>query len=294
MIELAELSEVLIAEGIIEQPMVVDSKVSGGCINDCYRIHSGLQTYFLKTNSATAFPGMFSTERSGLSLLASAEVIRIPHVIFEQDISDKSYLLMEFLEAAPADDDGWKAFGSGLASLHQVTSPTFGLDDDNYIGSLRQENARHENWASFYLHERMVKQLEVGVQNGWAGRQHYKEAESLARVIENEFPVEPPALLHGDLWSGNFIMINSDQGIRAALVDPAVYYGHREMDLGMSELFGGFHPLFYEAYQAEWPLHADYETRRPIHQLYPLLVHANLFGGNYVAQVRQFLARFRD
>jgi fructosamine-3-kinase len=180
-------------------------------------------------------------------------------------------------------------FGQGMAKLHRNTAEAFGLNHSNYIGSLVQQNEPRADWATFFLDCRLIPQLEIGVQAGWAHSGLYRRAENLCRTIESEFPLEAPALLHGDLWSGNFL--TGPDGL-PALVDPAVYYGHREMDLAFSKMFGGFHAEFYDAYQQAWPLAEEFEKRVEIHNLYPLLVHANLFGGHYVQEALGLLARF--
>ncbi|MCP4120514.1 MAG: fructosamine kinase family protein [Bacteroidetes bacterium] len=283
------LSDHLIEQRVIDKPLQLISSVGGGCINDCFKVQSGFHFYFLKTNSATAYPEMFLKEKRGLDLLRSGSGLSIPNVIDAYDLQGQSYLLMEFIGSGRPSTDFWQAFGEKLAGQHQNTSENFGLEDNNYIGSLEQINGWKADWAHFFLECRLVPQLEMGIAGQWGSASLFRSAESICKVIEDEFPKEAPALLHGDLWSGNYMINNSGD---PCLVDPAVYYGNREMEIAFTQLFGGFNPEFYEAYQATLPLEPDFQSRKEIHNLYPLLVHANLFGGHYVQQCLGLLKRF--
>jgi fructosamine-3-kinase len=196
---------------------------------------------------------------------------------------------MEWVEGGIKGQGFWADFGRGLALLHRHTRDHFGLERDNYIGSLVQHNTPASDWPSFFIHQRLEPQLKMArdrkrVEAGMAFR-----FERLFHQLDKLFPAEPPALIHGDLWSGNFLC--DDQGC-PVLIDPAVYYGHREMDLAMTKLFGGFDVALYTAYHAEWPLEKGWEERVDLCNLYPLMVHVNLFGGGYVAQVEGVLKRF--
>jgi len=283
------LSDHLIEQGIIHQPLQQVSAVGGGCINDCFKVSSGSDLYFLKTNSASAYPGMFAKEQNGLELLSGSSGLTIPEVLGVYELEDQSYLLLEYLASGRQADNIWENFGTELANLHRNTSDSFGLNDDNYIGSLIQRNDLNSDWPHFFLECRLVPQLEMGMAGQWATTSMFRSAEAICRVIDDEFPKEAPSLLHGDLWSGNYMINESGD---PCLVDPAVYYGNREMEIAFTQLFGGFHPEFYEAYQDAWPLEPDFQHRKEIHNLYPLLVHANLFGGHYVQQVLGILRRF--
>lgn len=286
--DLKALSRLLTDSGTLPGPLEFVREVGGGCINDCCQVLSGQRPYFLKTNSAGQYPGMFLREAEGLALLRSASPLYVPAVTGIYEIGDNAWLLMEYMEQGQPGPDFWEGFGAGLAALHRNTCGEFGLATDNYIGSLVQRNAWHASWAEFFLENRLVPQLETGLRVGWADRSLFARAEGLAGVVESEFPREVPALVHGDLWSGNYLVHRGG----ACLVDPAVHYGNRETELAFTRLFGGFHPAFYEAYEAAWPLEPDFNRRADLHNLYPLLVHANLFGGHYVQQCRSLLARF--
>jgi fructosamine-3-kinase len=196
---------------------------------------------------------------------------------------------MDFLETGSRRSTFWEDFGRALAQLHRKSQESFGLEHDNYIGSLPQSNKTHASWSEFFIQERLEAQLKRARDRNKIGGDILLRMEKLFHRLEGLFPFEPPALLHGDLWSGNFFCGVDGE---ACIFDPAVYFGHREMDIGMSKLFGGFDPAFYQAYNAEWPLGDDWENRVDIANLYPLLVHVNLFGGGYLSQVRSILQRF--
>lgn len=267
----------------------VATPVGGGSINDAYRLETEAGRFFVKVNSADRYPGLFEAEAHGLRRLREAGPLRVPEVIAQGEDHDDSYLLLEWVEGGPRDPGSWDRLGQGLARLHRHSQPAFGLERDNYIGRLVQRNTPERDWASFYIHQRLEPQLKLArdkrrVEAGMAFR-----FERLFHGLDRLFPSEPPALLHGDLWNGNLL---GDVEGQPVLIDPAVYYGHREMDLAMTRLFGGFDPELYTAYQAEWPLEQGWEERVDLCNLYPLLVHVNLFGGNYVAQVEAVLKRF--
>lgn len=263
--------------------------LGGGSINDAWRLDTDAGRFFLKTNSADRFPSMFEAEADGLQRLREAGPLRVPQVIGHGEDHDDSFLLLEWVEAGDKGTDFWADFGRGLAQLHRHTQEHFGLDRDNYIGSLPQRNTAERDWPGFFIHQRLEPQLKIArdrkrVEAGMAFR-----FERLFHQLDTLFPAEPPALLHGDLWSGNFIC---DSEGRPVLIDPAVYYGHREMDLAMTKLFGGADDALYTAYHAERPLEQGWEERLDVCNLYPLLVHVNLFGGGYVRQVEGVLRRF--
>jgi fructosamine-3-kinase len=253
------------------------TRVGGGCISPSARVatDSGV-TFFLKWSEDGAPLSLFAAEARGLAALAAARAVRVPAVVaFDQD-----WLLLEWLEPGPAVDSTWPRLGRELAAMHHVRAGAFGDSADNFIGSLPQSNKRHDSWPAFWRAQRIVPQLERA-RLAFA----HEDVTRLERFLEgmNDLLVpgddDGPSLLHGDLWNGNVHI--SDTG-RAALVDPSVYYGHREVDLAMAALFGGFDRAFFEAYSAEWPLHAGWRERRAAYQLYYLLVHVNLFGAGYV------------
>lgn len=266
------------------------SNVGGGDINVAYRIHSNKGDYFVKLNSSTRYPQMFIKEKNGLDLLRSANEIRIPRTIATDETGSEAFLILEFLKSATMIRNFWTIFGTQLARLHKHSEDYFGLGEDNYIGSLHQSNRKHSNWANFFIEERLEQQIKLARDGGRINRETIHGFERLYKRLDEIFPEEPSSLVHGDLWSGNFMIDNKGY---PCLIDPAVYFGHREMDLGMSKLFGGFASEFYDAYNKEYPVEKGWESRLEICNLYPLMVHVNLFGGGYTGSVMQILRRFK-
>jgi len=262
---------------------------SGGCINHGGKLTTSTGIYFLKWNDLKKFPGMFAAEAKGLSLLKSAKALAVPEVIFVGAADSFQFLLLEHIEAGKMSRDYWRDFGTGLAALHKTSSHHFGLDHDNYIGSLPQKNSTATSWVDFFREQRLKVQLQVALGQGKIDNNILRKFDSLFNRLPSLFPEEPPALLHGDLWGGN-IMTNSSG--EPCLIDPAVYFGHREADLAMTRLFGGFDPSFLESYEDTYPLESGYEGRLDLYNLYPLLVHVNLFGGGYAGQVVSILDHY--
>lgn len=264
------------------------TKVYGGSINRSFKVQSGKQNYFVKLNSRTLYPKMFELEAEGLELLSSAKSIKIPLYLTHGVAGETAFLVLEFIESSSESANFWEGFGRQLAGLHQQSAENFGLDKDNYVGSLKQDNSYKDHWADFFIENRLQAQLKMAVD------QHLVEADLLNKFdrlfakIADYFPEEKPSLLHGDLWSGNFMVGANGEPV---IMDPAVYFGHREMDLAMSHLFGGFHRRFYQAYNEAFPLAGGWEKRIELCNLYPLLVHVNLFGGSYLSRVKNSLDR---
>lgn len=265
------------------------SFTGGGCINNGGKLTTSHGTYFLKWNDATKFPEMFKAEARGLKLLAESKSMYIPEVIGASEAGSYQFLVLEFIPESNRTQHYWRNFGIQLATLHRNTSPLFGLDHDNYIGSLPQHNSLHTSWIDFFIHNRLEAQLQLAERSARVDKSLLRNFETLYTKLPDLLAIEKPALLHGDLWSGN-IMVN--QHGAPGLIDPAVYFGHREMDIAMTQLFGGFNPEFLHAYHEAFPLAPGVEDRLQLYNLYPLLVHVNLFGGNYLAQVNSILRRF--
>ena len=261
----------------------------GGCVNQGGRLKTCAENYFLKWNDEKRFPRMFEAESKGLQLLRQQDVIRIPNVIRNGTSGTYQFLLLEYIDQKSRSKNYWQALGERLATLHQRTSTQFGLEHDNYIGSLRQYNEQSPSWIHFFIEQRLSVQLKLAVDNGLAPGHWRQGFERLYSRLASILPQEKPSLLHGDLWSGNLI---TDEKGDPCLIDPAVYYGNREADLAMTKLFGGFERDFYTAYQATFPLQPGYHERVDIYNLYPLLVHVNLFGGSYVHSVEGILRTF--
>jgi fructosamine-3-kinase len=263
--------------------------VGGGSINETFRLSTSIGCYFLKYNYADRFPGMFESEAKGLDILRNGSQLTVPSVIGFDQTEKHAFLLLELITSAPKASNFWEDFALRLAALHRNTSKYYGLDHDNYMGSLSQSNRQNEDWYIFFIEERLDKQVKLGRDNGEIPPNIVRHFEKLYRVLPELIPDEPPALLHGDLWSGNF-MTGPDG--KACLIDPAVYYGHRESDIAMTQLFGGFSNDFYQAYNRAYPLSKNWEKRVELLNLYPLLIHVNLFGGGYLGQVVRIVERF--
>ena len=260
----------------------------GGDIHAAYRVElRGGDVVFVKS-SPGAPRGMFTEEARGLEWLRAAGALRIPAVITVGDDEDgPRFLALEYLEPgshAPAFDEN---LGRGLAALHRFGAPAYGFDRDNYIGSLPQSNRAHATWAAFYREERLLPLVRRAIERrGLAAGAGAKFDRLFDRLESMVGPTEPPSRLHGDLWGGN---LHADDRGQPCLIDPAVYGGHREIDLAMMRLFGGFGSRVFSAYREAWPLADGHEGRVPLYQLYPLLVHVNLFGGGYAGSALRAL-----
>ena len=265
--------------------------LSGGDIHRAYRLFSADgREWFVKMNTSAQAAAMFKTEAQGLALLGASRTIRTPRVFGQGCTSDgQAYLVLEYIAPGYKNRLFWENFGRALAHLHGNTSERFGFAHDNFIGSLPQSNTRHGSWAEFYAEERLWPQMLLAREQGYFDKNTEQQLDRLCRQLAWRCPEEPPALIHGDLWNGNFLCDTAGQPV---LIDPAAAFAHRELDLAMSRLFGGFDTAFYAAYEEAWPLEPGFEKRMEIYQLYYLLVHVNLFGGGYVESVRQILNRF--
>jgi len=267
-------------------------RLSGGDINDAFEVElmSGVKV-FLKVN-ASAPVSMFPAEAAGLEWLRSAGGLRVPEVLAVSNgrEGEPGFLVLELLTPGQPQHDFEQRLGRGLAELHRFGAPRFGWERSNFIGTLPQRNQTHDTWADFFWYERLEPQLARAVKAGQASARLRSSFDRLAsKLTQLVGPEEPPARLHGDLWGGN---LHIDPGGEPCLIDPAAYGGHREVDLAMMRLFGGFGESVFRAYQEVWPLSPGYAERIALYQLYPLLVHVNLFGGSYVESVERSLARY--
>lgn len=273
------------------QEITSSQNVSGGSINRAAKISlDDGRICFLKWN-ASADPNMFVVEEKGLELLKSADTdLRVPEVFATGETENGTgFLLQEFIQEGRANPNSAEEFGQSLADLHQHHEERYGLDHDNYIGRLPQSNTWHENWIDFFIEERMQPQLQMATDAGKLGSDTAAHFESMYKQLPDIFPDEPPSMLHGDLWGGNYFF--NEEGI-ATIYDPAVYYGHREIELAFTHLFGGFSSSFYSAYNEAYPVESGFPERKDIYNLYPLLVHTNLFGGSYARQVEGIVRQF--
>ena len=270
--------------------MITGSRsVHGGSINHTAMVVAGKKSFFLKWNHAVP-ENFFEKEMEGLNALRQADHdIIIPNVIAtgEAGGSGITFLLMEYIESSDTGDSF--NFGAELAQLHLNQSDHFGFHSDNFIGSLHQSNRNQDRWKDFFHSERLLPQLKLAVDTGKIEYRIMNHLEKLYSRLDDLLPAAKPSLLHGDLWGGNYLF-NVDGN--AVLIDPAVYYGHPEMDLAFSKMFGGFTKDFYRGYESVSPLEPGFNERISVYNLYPLLVHVNLFGGSYVDQVRAILQNY--
>jgi protein-ribulosamine 3-kinase len=265
-----------------------ESAVSGGSINRCYRWRCGETQLFVKVADRSGGAGL-EAEAAGLLVLAEALAVRVPRVLARGTAGPTTFLALEWIESRPAGRSAEHRLGEQLAAQHQVTAPHFGLADDNFIGRTRQPNGWLGDWTEFYRERRLRHQLVLAAENGFAELLELPGArllESTAALLAGHSP--QPSLLHGDLWAGNWLADEQDE---AWIFDPAVYYGDRETDLAMTQLFGGFGRAFYDAYRSAAPLPAGHAVRAELYNLYHVLNHANLFGGGYARQARASIDR---
>ncbi len=266
--------------------------VGGGCINTAARLKGEGRDFFVKFNTAK-FAEMFVAEAEGLRELAATRTVRVPEPVCWGVAGDMAYLVLDYLDMRPTGKAA--AFGKQLAALHRITQAQFGWHRDNTIGATMQVNTPSADWISFWRERRLGFQLELARCNGCGGELQ-RLGESLMLQLQGFFDGHrpQPSLLHGDLWSGNHGYLADGA---AVIFDPAVYYGDREADLAMTELFGGFGAEFYAGYRDAWPLDEGYATRKTLYNLYHILNHFNLFGDGYERQalnmLRQLLAEIR-
>lgn len=273
---------------IVGSEEVSVQSVSGGDINRAYKLTVNGQSIFMKANHREGIP-FFRAEIAGLQAIADTGRIRVPAVLAagEDDVYG-GFLLLEWSRGTPV-AGFFENFGHNLAAMHRADTGKivrgFGFSQDNYIGAGKQENTPEDNWLDFFRDHRLAPQLKRA--ESWFDS---TDRNLFSRLLDNleEYLPEPgfPSLLHGDLWSGNYIAGNDGE---AWLIDPAVYVGNAEADLAMTELFGGFPPRFYAAYNEVNPIDPEFRERRDLYNLYHLLNHLNLFGGSYLASVRQIL-----
>ena len=279
-------------EEILSEPVKSTTAVSGGCIADSRKLvmNSG-RVFFLK-QVRDGSSGTFESEVRGLEELRKAGAVLVPEVVAQ----GPDYLLLEWIEEGKESADScMEELGFQFAKLHYFSGEKFGFPEDNYLGDSPQSNSPSKNgsinWPTFYVENRLQFQAALAVKNGYTT----PELQNLLELLYNKIPEllsgteDKPSLLHGDLWSGNYLI---DKNGRSWLIDPAVYYGHREADLAMTSLFGGFSKTFYSAYESAFPLVPGYAEREPLYHLYHLLNHLNLFGTGYYRQVILILKRY--
>jgi len=286
---LGELTTALSCQSGVKIHINYAEKISGGDINETYKLSTDDGSLFLKMNDAHNYPDMFLRELNGLNILRSTNAINVPRPLATGTVGNKGFLVTEFMEKGGVTPDFWENFGASLSRVHRQTQTYYGFPETNYIGTLKQYNTPYSSWPVFYAFNRLQPLTRAAYDQQVMDKGMVVQMEQLWKQLPAMFPDEKPALLHGDLWSGNF-MVGKDG--RACVYDPAVYYGHREMDLAMTRLFGGFDTRFYFSYQTMYPLAEGWQSRIGVCQLYPLMVHLLLFGGSYYNSVKEILDEF--
>jgi protein-ribulosamine 3-kinase len=275
-------------ESIVKEKIISEASVSGGCINDARILTTESQSkYFVKINNQHP-ADMFNKEANGLNEIACSSTIRVPKVIFVND----DFILIEAIFSGKRSQNFSQEFGFNFAKMHKYYGSGFGFYEDNYIGSTLQLNIPSDleisDWVKFYFNKRLLYQFKLAETKGYTDaifRKIFGQLENkIDRVLDSD--ENAPSLLHGDLWSGNYLI---DENGNACLIDPAVYYGNREADLAMTKLFGGFDTKFYDSYNEVYPLESGYEYRENIYKLYHVLNHLNLFGIGYYRQTIELI-----
>ncbi|MBK6264542.1 fructosamine kinase family protein [Marivirga sp. S37H4] len=263
--------------------------VSGGSINQAFRFSINESSYFLKFNNANQYPDIIQSEVEGLKAITKTGTIQVPKIIFFERVENYEVLVLPFIREEHPTDQLWENFAISLANMHRQPAKYFGWERDNYIGSLPQSNTRCNNFLTFFKEERLQSQIDLANRSGLLSKSDNEAFESLFKMLEQIIPDASPSLVHGDLWSGNFL---AGEGQTPYLIDPSIQYSFRETDLAFTHLFGGFGKRFYEAYENSFPLVPDFHERIAIYNLYPLLVHLNLFGSSYLSSIRSTLRKF--
>lgn len=256
-------------------------QVFGGDINQTFQLQTNIGFLFLKINDGS-LKDMFEKEFAGLQLLYETQTIKIPKPILYGSLDHAIFLLTEFTQKGNPSKNFWQTFAQQLAGLHKHSNEKFGLNTDNYIGSIPQKNNFCDTWTEFYATQRILPLARLAFNQNKFSKRDLLLIEKLCNRFDGLFPKEKPSLIHGDLWSGNFM---SDENGAPVIYDPAIYYGNREMDIAMSLLFGGFDKNFYDYYTEVFPLQPGWKERVKLCQLYPLFVHLILFGDHYYNSV---------
>lgn len=259
--------------------------MAGGCINQAYKLSDKSRSYFVKTNNSSLI-SMFEAEAAGLKEIARSDSIRVPNPVCLGSSGDNSYLVLEYIAMSGAGN--MELAGRQLAQMHIKIGGGFGWRMDNTIGSTHQPNNLSTDWIEFWSNQRLGYQLKLATELGYGSRVR-DSGEKLLELLPQLITHQPqPSLLHGDLWSGN---ISFDRSGTPVIFDPALYYGDRETDIAMTELFGGFAANFYSAYNEVWPLDPGYAKRKTLYNLYHILNHLNIFGGGYAGQAQGMIDR---
>lgn len=264
------------------------SSLPGGDINEVYKIKTAKNNYVLKINRRNLFPKMFEKEKKGLEMLAKSGV-KSPNIILSFSDQKYQYLVLEFIEEKEIISVFWENFAIDLVKIHQATAENFGFIHNNYIGSLHQDNSEKDTWETFFIENRIKPLVKQAFDLNKLDSNHLSCFENLYSRLNKILPKEKPALLHGDLWIGNLMC---GRGQIPYFIDPAIYFGHREMDIAMTQLFGGFDNSYLNFYNEIFPLKDGWGKRIEIHNLYPRLVHLILFGRSYLSGIESVINKF--
>jgi protein-ribulosamine 3-kinase len=259
-----------------------------GNFNLAARVITKTGKYFIKWNKGD-HEGMFESEAKSMELLRETNTVNVPKVYGYGKKPDGSYLMLDFVAESPRKNDYWQNLGQKLAEMHRNTNDYHGLHFNNYVGAIAQNNEYMPDGIEFYIEKRLKTQVGRALYENKIDSTIYDKFQKIYKILPCIIPKEKPALLHGDLWSGN-LMVGSDG--YATLVDPSAYYGLREADIAFSTLFGGFNVAFYEAYHEAYPMEPGFANRIELYNLYPLLVHVNLFGGGYLEAIKKILDKY--
>lgn len=262
--------------------------VGGGSINETYKVSANSHSFFVKTNVTTVFNNGFKEEVLGLQFLQQNKAT-VPEIITEGIFENHSYLVLAWIENGTETKQFWRNFAQQLAKVHQQKNDKFGLDYSNYMGQLPQNNSFFDSFSDFFIENRLKPQVKMAFDNNKLQKKHLAHFEEIYKQLPTIFPIEKPAAVHGDLWSGNYMCSSNEKPI---LIDPAAYYGHREVDIAMTQLFGGFSEEFYKSYQEIYPLEPCFNIRNNFYNLYPLLIHLNLFGDSYLGSIEHIITEF--
>lgn len=268
--------------------LTASGKVTGGDINKTHWVDTSDGKFFIKLNNATLYPEMLQKEAAALGVLKDSKTVTVPSVKAHGVFEDQQYLILDFIEKGYRHNKYWETFATQMANLHQQTNDTFGFIENNYIGSLPQLNTPQTDWITFFVEQRLMVQAAIAFNKGLIDKWLVNKLEVLSLKLPSYIEQVKPALLHGDLWHGNYMI---DVSGNPVVFDPAVYYGCSEMEIAFTEMFGRMDDRFYHAYFEQNPSMEGYELRADIYNLYPLLVHLNLFGQSYLSAIQNVLNR---
>lgn len=262
----------------IQKDFICDNirEINAGDSHKAFKVSDGKQRFFVKTNTKVCLTH-FDAESEGLSHLGSTSLFKVPKIICSGVVSDHSFLVLEYISMSQGEQKDWFKFGQILAEQHKThTQNMYGWQDDNYIGLTPQSNRWQKKWSQFFSEQRIGYMLQLLAEKGLNFADIDKVVNTIIRLLEGHNP--DSSMLHGDLWQGNTGFYKH----QPVLFDPAFYFGDRETDIAMTELFGRFPESFYQGYTDQWPLDDNYQYRKPVYQLFHVLNHALLFGGHYI------------